>query len=125
MEGGINHKEREKFYKILTGRSNCNDCFARFVCGGECLVNSHYRFNSISNTDVVMCKLKQHLYKLSILFKVLVLKSNNFEVINNACIEKMNRFKESKNISDYLSMHPNEKYYDVKINRKFNKKEKV
>lgn len=121
LEGGISYKKRDEFYRVLTGRSNCKDCFARFVCGGECMVSSYYSTKSINEVDTTMCDLKKHLYKLSLLFKHIIEKTVYYKPIYLACIEKSKRFDEDNKVTEYLSKNPNIQFMDVKFNREKHK----
>jgi radical SAM protein with 4Fe4S-binding SPASM domain len=117
LEGGISYKIRDKLYKVLTEREKCNDCFARFVCGGECMVSSYYSTNKIDEVDQVMCELKKHLYKLSLLFNHIIGKTSYYKTIYLACIEKTKRFDEDSRITKYLEDNPQISFMDVKLNR--------
>ena len=121
LEGGISYKLRDKFYKVLTERSNCNDCFARFVCGGECMVSSYYSTNRIDDVDNGMCELKKHLYKLSLLFNHIISNTVYYKTIYLACIEKTKRFDEDLQVTEYLKNNPQIKFMDVKLNREKHK----
>lgn len=121
LEGGINYKKREKLYIVLTRRINCNDCFARFVCGGECMVSSYYSTNKIDEVDTVMCDLKKHLYKLSLLFNHIISKTVYYKTIYLACVEKTNRFDEDLEVTEYLGNNPQISFMDVKLNREKHK----
>jgi|GEM_PF-771021 len=117
LEGGISYKKRDKFYKVLIERINCNDCFARFVCGGECMVSSYYSTNKIDEIDTVMCELKKHLYKLALLFNHIISKTIYYKTIYLACIEKTKRFDEDLKVTKYLNDNPQISFNDVKFNR--------
>lgn len=117
MKGGIDYKLRDRFYNVLTERSNCNNCFVRFVCGGECMVNSYYSTGKIDQVDNVMCDLKRHLYKLSLLLKHIIKQTNYFKPVYLACIEKKKRFDEDVKVTEYLKSNPHISFMDVKLNR--------
>jgi sulfatase maturation enzyme AslB (radical SAM superfamily) len=117
LEGGISYKKRDTFYKILTERSHCKDCFARFVCGGECMVSSYYTTRRIDEVDAVMCELRKHLYKLSLLYEHIISKTSYYKTIYLACIEKIKRFDEDLKITKYLEINPQISFMDVKFNR--------
>ena len=46
----------------------CKDCWARYICGGECFAVSYIQNKSLNKPVSVMCRLKKHLAKLSIYF---------------------------------------------------------
>lgn len=117
LEGGISYKRRDKFYKVLTERRNCDNCFARFVCGGECMVSSYYSYKEIDEVDTVMCKLKKHLYKLALLFNNLIGKTVYYETIYLACIEKTKRFDADLKVTEYLNDNPQISFMQVKNNK--------
>lgn len=116
LEDGINYDVRDKFWEHLTKRVRCEDCFARFVCGGECMVSSYYAANVIYKVDDVMCELKKFLYKLSLLFYKFIYQTNNFEQIHKACIEKNKRFEEDIRFSKILDDNPDVSFMELKMN---------
>ena len=123
LDGGINYEARDKFWKHLTNRSKCNSCFARFVCGGECMINSYYSKGRFDQLDEVMCDLKKHIYKLSLLFKQMIESTHFKGQIYKACVEKSMRFMEDLEIKDILKKNPELRFLDVKnekdiLNRK-------
>jgi uncharacterized protein len=108
LKDGIDYMMRDKFWKQLTERKECKDCFARYVCGGECMVSSYYSTCSINKVDEVMCNLKRHLYKLSLLFSSMMSVSPFLEYLRNACLEKSKRFEEDVELSWLLSKYDGE-----------------
>jgi uncharacterized protein len=117
LEGGIDYEVRDKFWKYLKDRKECKDCFARFVCGGECMVSSYYSSGEIEVVDKTMCELKKHLYKLALLFSELLKKTLYYDPIYKACEEKSKRFDEDLVITRYLDDNPNFRFMHVKLNR--------
>ena len=117
LSTGIDTRKRDEFWKLLVGRKLCIDCFARFVCGGECMVSSYYISGEIDQKEDVMCTLKKHLYKLSLLFKSLLQQTSYYESLYLACVEKNKRFQEDLEVTRYLEKNPEVKFMDVKMNR--------
>ena len=117
LKGGIDDSKRKELWQVLTDRSKCNNCFARFVCGGECLVSSYYKYKRIDMVDENMCRLKKHLYKLSLLFKHIIKSSQHYKIIYNACLEKTQRFDEDLAVSRFLEENTHIKFTDVKMNK--------
>ncbi len=107
LDNGIDSKKVNKFWRILTERKHCTNCFARFVCGGECMINSFYSKKSLDSIDKVMCDLKKHLHKLSLLFDYLVRDTKMHMIIYKSCIEKDNRFEEDIELSEVLECTTN------------------
>lgn len=104
LDTGVNRDRMEHYWNILSERRHCQDCEARYVCGGECMVVSYYKDNSIDSVDEVMCKLKKHLFELAVKFKFeLILQSEElFNAVYEGCQIKADRFKEDKELSTTL-----------------------
>ncbi len=94
LENGLDRKKMNNFWRILTDRRHCTGCFARFVCGGECMVNSFYFDKSIMSVDNTMCDLKKHLYNLALLYSFVTVRTCFYKSIYELCSEKSNRFIE-------------------------------
>ena len=114
---GIDDDKRVQLYNKLIKRNKCGECFARFVCGGECMVNAFYLEKSISGLDSVLCKLRKHLYKLALLYNYALLKSPYHKTVYLACLEKIKRFDEDLEITKYLEENPQVTFMDIKQNR--------
>ncbi len=119
---GIDTDKRDAFWKILTERSKCDYCFARFICGGECMVSSYYTYGKLDKVDKTMCELKKHLFKLSLLFNQVMKQSQYYVSIYNACIEKVKRFEVDLDMSFILN-NSNEYSYAELNDYKFNNQE--
>ena len=94
LEKGINKEKVANIKEKLLDNDKCTSCFAKFLCGGEYLVNSYVRFNNISGVDIVLCELRRHLVKLAYLL-VYNLQLNSQEVYDRCmgfCIEKEERY---------------------------------
>lgn len=104
LESGLDHDRMNYLWRILSERKHCQDCIARFVCGGECLVVSYYKDKRLDSVDEVMCKLKKHLFELAIKFKFeLMFQSKElFITVYKGCQIKADRFKEDKDLSNTL-----------------------
>ncbi|HBG32482.1 MAG TPA: hypothetical protein DDW82_01885 [Acholeplasmataceae bacterium] len=104
LETGIDIQKQQGVWKVLSDRSKCDQCIAKFVCGGECMITSYYAHGKIDEMDSVMCDLKRHLFKLAIKFKYIISSQNEciYRAIMNGCIEKMNRFSEDKELKEAL-----------------------
>ena len=61
---GFSSPDKSKIVKI----PECKDCWARYICGGECFAVSYIQNKSLNKPVSVMCRLKKHLAKLSIYF---------------------------------------------------------
>jgi uncharacterized protein len=116
LESGINYEMRDRLWKQLTEREECNNCFARFVCGGECMVSTYYATNKIDKVDHIMCELKKHLYKLSLLYNHIICSTVYYNTVYLACMEKAKRFDEDKEVSIYLKNNPEITFMEVKMN---------
>lgn len=106
LESGIDFNKQKEFYDLLTSRKNCDGCEAKFVCGGECLVNAYYIRGNINEKDDIMCRLKKHIFKLCILFKAELFSRNIgiFKVVHKGCIQKLDRFSEDKELKEILKL---------------------
>ncbi len=104
LDIGLNEERMSQYYKIQTERPHCQDCEARYVCGGECMVVSYYKDKKLDSVDEVMCKLKKHLFELAVKFKFeLILESEElFKSVYDGCQIKANRFQEDKELSNTL-----------------------
>lgn len=103
LDKGLDRKKIESFWNKMTERKQCGNCFARFVCGGECMINAYYANQELGTIDSVMCILKKHLYKLALLYNYVISRSKYIEVIYSSCIEKVCRFNEDLEITDTLN----------------------
>lgn len=115
LEGGIDYEVRDKLWKHLTERKGCNNCFVRFVCGGECMVSSYYSSGEVDAVDDTMCRLKKHLYKLALLFSRMITDTMYHIQIYRACEEKNNRFKEDLELKKYIAENPQLSFTDAKM----------
>lgn len=100
LDNGLNQKKMNHFWSIQSQRKNCQDCEARYVCGGECMVVSYYYNNQLDSVDEVMCKLKKHLFELAVKFKfeLLLYREGLFNAVYEGCQIKADRFKEDKEL---------------------------
>ncbi len=98
-QAGINH-----FWNILSERKHCQECYVRYVCGGECMIVSFYKDKRLDSVDEVMCKLNKHLFELAVKFKFELILHNEelFNAVYEGCQIKANRFKEDKDLSETL-----------------------
>jgi uncharacterized protein len=104
LDIGLDQERMSQYYKIQTERTHCQDCDARYVCGGECFVVAYYKNKRLDSVDEVMCKLKKHLFELAVKLKFnLILHSEElFNAVYEGCQVKANRFKEDKDLSQIL-----------------------
>jgi uncharacterized protein len=117
LDKGINKEKREKLWKSLINTKSCEDCFAKFVCGGECFVNAYYSSGKISDKDDIMCILKRHLYKLALMFNSELKQMKHYGVVYQGCIRKLKRFDEDMEVTNFLNQNPNVSFSEVKNNR--------
>jgi uncharacterized protein len=117
LDTGIKRGKREFFWNALVNREKCQDCYAKFVCGGECFVNAYYSSGDITKKDDVMCELKKHLYKLSLMFNYQLKQMDCYSVVYSGCLNKIKRFEEDKEITSFLKNNPNISFNDLKLNR--------
>jgi len=74
IKEGIFEEKVLELMEIQMSRSNCIDCWAKFICGGPCLIDLHQRtFNSISKD---YCELSKHLISLAFEFKYIIFNNN-------------------------------------------------
>ena len=74
----------------------CEDCYIRFLCGGECMANSYSLAKNFETNDEVMCRLKKKIFELGYYF-VSLLKENT--KIHNEILS----FSIKKRERDYLN----------------------
>lgn len=48
--------------------ASCRNCWARFVCGGDCYHNSYLVNGAIDEPDTVICQLEKHLIREALVF---------------------------------------------------------
>ena len=128
LEEGIYKEKRELLWNTLINRKQCQDCFAKFVCGGECFVNAYYSTKSIIEKDDVMCELKKHLYTLSLNFNHYLKQMDCYSVVLRGGVDKLKRFDEDKEVTNFLNNNKDISFNELKYNRdmynlKENKKE--
>ena len=104
LDTGLNKDKIDLFWSIQSDRKRCQECEARYVCGGECMVVSYYKNKRLDSADEVMCKLKKHLFELAVKFKFELILQNEelFKAIYNGCQIKANRFQEDLDLSTTL-----------------------
>jgi len=126
LKEGLNKNKMDLLWREMYRKSECAECEAKYVCGGECLVVSYYKHNRIDRVDDVMCVLKRHLFKLAVKFKFSVLASSEelFCVLYEGCQKKINRFCEDKDLSRTLNESANKYTFMELKNIKDNDKEK-
>lgn len=69
---GFEQNKKNAITDTLLSRSNSNNCHAKYICGGECLINAINATSTIAKIDTLMCNLKTHLYDLSLKFETLL-----------------------------------------------------
>jgi uncharacterized protein len=71
--GNINqkfdHVRIDKLIDIQMERKKCFNCWAKFICGGPCLVNSVIKFKNYTTADDTICIINKHLIKLAFMFR--------------------------------------------------------
>jgi uncharacterized protein len=74
------------FSDIYTyNRSTCTDCWARYVCGGDCFHNSYLKNGDIQQPDIAYCDLERHLIQLAIVLLC------NINLYNPTCFNDLER----------------------------------
>lgn len=116
LSEGVDEKKQRFIYELQMSRSKCGSCPAKFVCGGECLVNSYYSTGKIDVLDNVMCKLKRHLYWQSQIVYAYLLENNPrlLNILYEWSLEKANRFNIDHEINDVLQKHPEYTFTTIK-----------
>lgn len=73
---GIDRERLKQLKKILLDDKNCKDCWARCICGGECLSERLWDNNEQKS---FRCEIKRHIYKLRIyLYDYIIKNHDNF-----------------------------------------------
>ncbi len=93
IHNGIDNLKIEILYDIQFKKTYCQNCWAKFLCGGECMVRSKLLHNVLGKPDELMCMLNKHLIKLAFLFKYILYEQNEsvFNEIYNFCLADNNR----------------------------------
>lgn len=104
FDTGLNQDKMEQYWNILSERRHCQDCEARYVCGGECMVVSYYKNKTLDSVEEVMCELKKHLFEFAIKFKFELILHNEelFNTVYEGCQIIADRFQEDKEQSNTL-----------------------
>lgn len=72
----INYELIKKFEELsVLNRDKCKNCWARFVCGGDCFHNSFSANGQINTPDPIFCKITKHT-----IIKILSSINNLYEV---------------------------------------------
>jgi len=58
--------EREICDTNCADRKLCSDCWARFICGGDCFHNSYINTGTILTPDRAYCEIEKHLIELGV-----------------------------------------------------------
>jgi len=110
-------------YSKQLKKKNCSDCPFKYLCGGECLVE--LKINNDQN-NLLMCEYKKHLILLAMYFQQMLLFKDLdlFLKIRTFCEEKVLRYGENKELSNFLNMHPSLNFTEGKkefdsINKKY------
>ncbi|MFA5563153.1 MAG: radical SAM protein [Candidatus Caldatribacteriota bacterium] len=101
LETGIDESKVNSLWDVLIKREDCKNCEIRFVCGGECMVNSYYKNKVINHADDIMCEFKKHLFELSVKFKYELINHSEelFYRVQKACFNKIKRFQKNEELS--------------------------
>lgn len=118
LEEGIIKEKIHEIWSILRKHKACENCVARFVCGGECLVVSYYSSRKFDNVDPIMCVLKKHLFNLAVKFKFEIMINNSelYKVLYEGCTKKSSRFSEDSELRDIL-LHSKNKYTFLELKK--------
>lgn len=105
LETGIDTQKQQNIWKVLSERNKCDQCIAKFVCGGECMIMSYYAHGTIDDTDSIMCDLKKHLFILAIKLKyaIAIKDSTIYSIIENGCLQKTKRFEKDAELEEKLN----------------------
>lgn len=61
LDNGLNHSKLSNFEnQSIYERESCKDCWARFVCSGDCFHNSYLSTGNISDPDPFFCDIVQY-----------------------------------------------------------------
>lgn len=96
----------------VNDREECQKCWGRYLCGGDCFHNSYLKNGNVLEPDKMFCKLQKHLIVLALM---LIDKLN--ETIPNT-VKELTRFADKQNGGFYLCeaedtelfMNPKETY---------------
>ncbi len=81
VDNGFN-ENRKTFEKSTINNERCKNCFAKYICAGECYAISYQSTKELSNPNELICELKKHLIKLAIYFWN-KLKKEHYEAYKN------------------------------------------
>lgn len=91
LTDGIDIEKQNDLFKRIIKKEHCNVCFAKFVCGGHCMVNSFRKSQDINANDDIACRLNKYLVKLSYLFCTTLLEVNHeaYTQVYKTCVKKI------------------------------------
>lgn len=93
LNQGVDYSKVNTLWELMSRRKHCDGCEARFVCGGECMVESYYTTGNIASVDHAMCVLKKHIFYLTLIFKLSLFQQNEhiFKAVVSGCNKKARR----------------------------------
>lgn len=69
LSTGIDSNKQEKFKKANVNESDaCRNCWAAYICGGECLVKAYLTNQNMYEPNPKICELKRNLIELAVYF---------------------------------------------------------
>lgn len=83
-DGLDNYKRGTAINRQCFGLEECNECYARYICGGVCQVDYGYR----KKKNDSLCEINKHLYKLAVRFFVETSKTSIYDIIKS-CVDKI------------------------------------
>ena len=115
LDNGLDSSILKEIFSNSIKKSNkCLDCYFKFQCGGECLIELQENDNQ---PNEIMCQFKQILILLAMdlsLYLENLYDKKIYEEIYIFCIEKRNRYKKNKDLYLYLQKNPKLSFIDGK-----------
>lgn len=104
LSEGVDYNRVNEIHDVLVARKHCQSCYAKYICGGECLVSAYYKENAIDGIDRNMCKFKRHLTDLALYFRgyLELYYPKHFDLLYKICLDKDKHLKPDEEILDVL-----------------------
>lgn len=61
LENGLDHEKRRVFLQNdIMGKEKCRECWARYLCGGGCVVEAEFANGDLKKPDDISCEIFKH-----------------------------------------------------------------
>lgn len=116
LASGVTKEDKEKIRRFHGQRDVCLNCEARFICGGECLVEAYHSTGNVIGNNDVMCTFKKHLYKYAIWSRYIINMRNPeiYDNIRKLCINRIGRSASAQKFRDFVDANLDMSFSELK-----------